>query len=308
MLKDLIFGTPRQTDYSTLDSAIYNYNSRIKNADKFYDDNFSDDKWNAMNAEDRAKAVDRYNSMVGSFGYDKENIDAYSQAFNQEEKERRHQTFGNGLLGAILNPAAQTFDAFGDLVTGNYDTSKRDVLSDIGAGVSTALMLIPGGGAIAGGAKAVKAGSKIGKLAKLNQALYRLPGSIGTGAAFGALDTLRTKGKDATLGDYLSSAGSGAIGGAVFGSIPIVNKAIKNRGANEVSSALLSRGMTPDQASALVSQLKNRELYQAALGGYGKLALGGAGLYGASRLLGGRQQQAQPEAMTLEDYYQMGGY
>lgn len=237
------------------------------------------------------------------------NSDTYNDTqkqFDETMKKQRHNYFGDGLLGSILNPIAQTGTAALDLATGNY--KDRDVMSDIGAAGQTLLSALP---AVGGAAKALNMGKVANGLGKVNKALYTIPGSTATGAAFGGLETLRQNGADTNLSDALSSAGTGAAFGlAMPAAMKYGGKALRNRGSKIVQNSLT--GVGADDIASIMGKIPDKALYQEALRSlvpkstFGKLALGGGALYGGSRLLGGGQQQPQ----TIEDYYamQQGGY
>ena len=251
----------------------------------------------------------------------REDINGLQEKYNSLEKKNRHNYFGDGLLGSLLNAVAQTGTAIYDLATGNY--KDRDVMSDLGAAGQTLLGALP---VVGGAAKALNMGKVASGLGKINNALTTIPGSIGTGAVFGGLETLRQDGADTNLGDVLNSAGTGAAFGAA---LPMANNFIKNRGAKNLVTKYMSDPRYSQASEAL--QNAGREeignfvkrvaksgspglqeiyggLYKNALpqSTFGKLALGGGALYGGSQLLGGGQQQPQ----TIEDYYamQQGGH
>lgn len=253
-----------------------------------------------------------------------------NQAYTDMEKKQRHNYFGDGLLGAILNPVAQTATAGFDLATGNY--KDRDAMSDIGATGETLLTLLPGVGAAAKGLKMGKVASGLGKV---NKALYTIPGSMGTGAAFGGLEAMRQGGEDTSTDDVLRQAGIGlAFGGVAPAAIKFGGNVLRNRGAKEVATKYLSDPTYStvgqrivdggsENVSNFVKSIANRKntalekmyggLYQNALRSYvpkstfGKVALGGGALYGGSQLMGMMGGQQEPQ--TIEDYYAMqGGY
>lgn len=238
------------------------------------------------------------------------NSDTYNDTqkqFDETMKKQRHNYFGDGLLGSILNPIAQTGTAALDLATGNY--KDRDVMSDIGAAGQTLLSALP---AVGGAAKALNMGKAANGLGKINKALYTIPGSTATGAAFGGLETLRQNGADTNLSDALSSAGTGAAFGlAMPAAMKYGGKALRNRGSKVVQNSLTGAGVGADDMASIMRKIPDKALYQEALRSlvpkstFGKLALGGGALYGGSRLLGGGQQP-----QTIEDYYamQQGGY
>lgn len=251
-----------------------------------------DNQWN--DAMDNIKSIAQRNS------------DAYNDTqkqFDETMKKQRHNYFGDGLLGSILNPIAQTGTAALDLATGNY--KDRDVMSDIGAAGQTLLGALP---AVGGAAKVLGMGKVASGLDKVNKALYTIPGSMATGAAFGGLETLRQGGSDTNLNDVLGSAGTGAaFGAAVPAAMKYGGKVLRNRGSKVVQNSLAGAGVGADDMASIMGKMSNKALYQEALRSlvpkstFGKLALGGGALYGGSRLLGGGQQQPQ----TIEDYYAM---
>lgn len=232
-----------------------------------------------------------------------------NQAYTDMEKKQRHNYFGDGLLGAILNPVAQTATAGFDLATGNY--KDRDAMSDIGAAGETLLTLLPGVGAAAKGLKMGKVASGLGKV---NKALYTIPGSMGTGAAFGGLEAMRQGGQDTDFGDVLRQAGTGAaFGFAVPAGIKYGGNMLRNRGSNVIQNSLTGAGVDPTDIASIMGNVPNKALYQEALRSFvpkstfGKLALGGGALYGGSQLMGMMGGQQEPQ--TIEDYYAMqGGY
>lgn len=251
-----------------------------------------DNQWN--DAMDNIKSIAQRNS------------DAYNDTqkqFDETMKKQRHNYFGDGLLGSILNPIAQTGTAALDLATGNY--KDRDVMSDLGAAGQTLLSALP---AVGGAAKVLHMGKVASGLDKVNKALYTIPGSMATGAAFGGLETLRQGGSDTNLNDVLGSAGTGAAFGAA---VPAVMKyggnALRNRGSKVVQNSLAGAGVGADDMASIMGKMSNKALYQEALRSlvpkstFGKLALGGGALYGGSRLLGG----GQPQPQTIDDYYAM---
>lgn len=219
------------------------------------------------------------------------------------DKKNRYNYFGNGMLGALLNPIGQTVSAGVDLASGNYGKNDRDVLSDIGALGETALTFIPG----------------LGLAGKGGKALTSVKGMAGMGAGFGAMDALRQGGSDVQFGDILSQAGMGAaFGGGIGWGAGKAGNFLRNRGASEITGKYLADPANANAAKGfleggLVGNLKNQVakqpgflgdyggLYQNALGSLmpkstiGRLGLGGAGLYGGMRLLGGGGGE-QPQA------------
>lgn len=222
------------------------------------------------------------------------------------EKKNRYNYFGDGLLGSILNPIGQTISAGVDLATGQYANNKRDVASDVGAGLETALTLLPGAG---GAMKAMKLG-KAG--AAVNGAINSIPGMALTGAGFGAADAYRQGGQNTQPFDVLGGAAMGGLfGGGISAASKVGNNFIMNRGLKRqnvsgVYDALTSSGINPYQASLMA--VDENALRRAGMRSlvpqstFGKVALGGGLLYGGSRLLnsGGEQQP-----MNYNDYSSM---
>lgn len=164
-------------------------------------------------------------------------------------KANKNNYFGNGLIGSLLNPIAQTANGLGDLAglgisggkanawdgSNDYLGDKRDIGSDLGAGIETALTIAPLGKAmsLAKAGKAASAGTATAKqMAKL--AAAQAPKSIGQkvasgallGAGFGASGSLRDMGFEnfdaGQLG--LSTALGAGIGGGLAGLGGLWNK------------------------------------------------------------------------------------
>lgn len=164
-------------------------------------------------------------------------------------KANKNNYFGNGLIGSLLNPIAQTANSLGDLAglgisggkanawdgSNDYLGDKRDIGSDLGAGIETALTIAPLGKAmsLAKAGKAASAGTATAKqMAKL--AAAQAPKSIGQkvasgallGAGFGASGSLRDMGFEnfdaGQLG--LSTALGAGIGGGLAGLGGLWNK------------------------------------------------------------------------------------
>ena len=219
------------------------------------------------------------------------------------EKKNRYNYFGDGLLGAILNPIGQTVSAGVDLATGQYGKNGRDAASDLGALAETALTFLP----MAGGAmKAMKLG-KAG--AAVNGAVNSIPGMALTGAGFGAADAYRQGGQDTQPLDVLGGAAMGGLFGA---GIPIAGRMgsnfLRNRGANVLTNAMTNKGMDQAAIGGVLGSLPNKALYQQALQSFvprstfGKIAAGGGLLYGGSRLL---NSGAEQQPMNYNDYSSM---
>lgn len=186
---------------------------------------------------------ENYNGGAGAF---KTNLltgleDNAKNSFSQY-KANKNNYFGNGLIGGLLNPIAQTANSLGDLAglgisggkanawdgSNDYLGDKRDIGSDLGALGETALTVIPMGKAasLAKAGKAASAGTATAKqMAKL--AAAQAPKSLGSrvasgallGAGFGATGSLRDMGFEnfdaGQLG--LSTALGAGIGGGLAG-------------------------------------------------------------------------------------------
>ena len=252
---------------------------------------------------------DQANSIRSGVNRNQLNVDDMQKQYDQMEKSSKHDYFGNGLLGAILNPIGQTVTAGYDLATGQYQNNDRDVMSDLGAAGQTALSFLPFAGGLA------RAGGAIGKVgAGVGKAVNSVPGMALTGAGFNAGETLRQGGSDTQLGDMLSAGATGAAFGA---GIPIAGrmagKALRGRGANILGREMAQSGVADDVAQQVMGSIPNKALYQTALRSFvpkstvGKLALGGGALYGASQLMGG-SGQADPTAQLAAQFEQQYGY
>lgn len=211
------------------------------------------------------------------------------------EKKNRYNYFGDGLLGMFLNPIGQTATAGFDLLTGQYANNKRDVASDLGAGVETALSFIPLAGGIAKGAKLG------GSMAKMGNAMNSTKGTIASGGLFGGAEAVRQGGAETDPMDVLTGVGTGA---AFSAAIPLGGRMLRNRGSKQLTGAMAGRGMDQAAINQTMSAIPNKELYQTALRSFipkstfGKVALGGGALYGGSKLFGG----GAPQPMSYNDY------
>ena len=289
---DWLFGSKRQTnhdDLSTIGNAVNKNNADMA---AYYNDNIANGNWDKLNLADKQRVSDTYNAMRSASEGGKSQFDAYNKAYGDEEKANRYNYFGNGLLGAILNPIGQTVSAGKDLATGQYGKNGRDAASDLGALAETALTFLP----MAGGAmKAMKLG-KAG--AAVNGAINSIPGMALTGAGFGAADAYRQGGQDTQPLDVLGGA---AMGGLFGGGIPIAgrmgSKFLRNRGTNVLTNAMTNKGMDQAAIDGVLGSLPNKALYQQALQSFvprstfGKIAAGGGLLYGGSRLLNSGAEQ-----------------
>jgi hypothetical protein len=198
----------------------------------FYNKQEDDMRKNAEQAKQEAIKASFRGANGGLYGdalraYEKPYEDYANQAADElAATVKKNRYFGDGIIGAVLNPWAQTFDVLGDVATGqigsrynrenpmlknvgmsNWKGSRKqnDLLSDIGA-VGEAAFDAVGMGALG---DAVKGGSKL--MSNVGKTALRT-GALGAGE--NAFSALREGGRDTRLGDI---ALSGAIGGA-FGS------------------------------------------------------------------------------------------
>lgn len=303
---DWLFGSKRQTNHDDLATIGNTVNKNNADMAAYYNDNIANGNWDKLNIADKQRISDTYNAMRSASEGGKSQFDAYNKAYGDEEKANRYNYFGNGLLGAILNPIGQTVSAGKDLATGQYGKNGRDAASDIGALAETALTFLP----VAGGAmKAMKLG-RAG--AATERAINSLPGLTLTGAGMGAADAYRQGGQDTQPLDVLGGAAMGGLfGGGISAASRIGNNFVMNRGLKRHNvggayDALTSSGINPYQASLMatdenmIRRAGMRSLVPQST--FGKVALGGGLLYGGSRLLnsGGEQQP-----MNYNDYSSM---
>lgn len=297
---DWLFGSGRQTNYDDTNKLYSQFNDARNQATSFYNDKIANADWDSLDSVTKANLSNEYNQLNSrAQGLDTQ----YSQTndlFNQEEKSSRNNYFGNGVLGAILNPFAQTFDAGMDAITGNYQG--RDLASDLGALGESALTVVP----FAGGAmKAMKLG-KAGNA--VNKAVNSVPGMAAVGAGFGGLEALRQGGSETQLQDVLSQAGMGA---AFGGGIPLAGRMLKGRGTKVLSNQMANRGMDQQAISQTMGAIPNRALYSSALRSFvpkstfGKVAAGAGAVAGGGMLMNGMggQQPAMGGQMTEEQLY-----
>lgn len=297
---DWLFGSGRQTNYDDTNKLYGQFNDARNQATNFYNDKIANANWDNLDSVTKANLSNEYNQLNSrAQGLDTQ----YSQTndlFSQEEKANRNNYFGNGVLGAILNPFAQTFDAGMDAITGNYQG--RDLASDLGALGESALTVVP----FAGGAmKALKLG-KAGNA--VNKAVNSVPGMAAVGAGFGGLEALRQGGSETQLQDVLSQAGMGA---AFGGGIPLAGRMLKGRGTKVLSNQMANRGMDQQAISQTMGAIPNRALYSSALRSFvpkstfGKVAAGAGAVAGGGMLMNGMggQQPAMGGQMTEEQLY-----
>lgn len=283
---DWLFGSGRQTNFDDTNKMYGQFNDARSAADKYYADNIANQNWDSLDTQKKASLSNEYKRLSSQAGGLADQYQTTNDMFNQEEKVNKNNYFGNGVLGALLNPFAQTFDAGMDAITGNYEG--RDLASDLGALGESALTFLPGVGLI-------------GKAGKVGKALTSVPGMAATGAGFGGLEALRQGGSETQLQDVLGQAGMGAAFGA---GIPIAGNMLRNRGSKILSNQMANREMNPTAISQAMSAIPNRSLYSTALRSFvpkstmGKMAVGGGALLGANALMGGG---GQPQAQTGGD-------
>lgn len=284
---DWLLGSKRQTNFDDTNKLYGQFDTAKNDATKFYNENIANADWDALDTATKASLSQQY----GALDSNARNLDSqYAQTnemFGQEEKDNKNNFFGNGILGAILNPFAQTFDAGMDAITGNYEG--RDIASDLGALGESALTFLPGVGMAAKGGKVAKA-------------LTSVPGLAATGAGYGGLEALRQGGSETQLQDVLEQGGMGA---AFGGGIPLAGKLLKGRGSKVLQKGMASRGMDDEMIKQTMGAIPNRALYSSAVKSFvpkstiGKVAAGGGAAYGIGSLLnqGGQQPAADPSLM-----------
>ena len=299
---DWLFGSGRQANYDDTNKLYGQFNDARNQATNFYNDKIANTDWDSLDLGTKASLSQQYGQLDSKA---KSLNNQYSQMydlFSQEEKDNKNNHFGNGILGSILNPFAQTLDAGIDLASGNYEKNGRDVASDLGALGESALSLVP----LAGGAmKALKLG-KAGNA--VNKAVNSVPGMAAVGAGFGGLEALRQGGSETQLQDVLNQAGSGAVFG---GGIPLAGKMLKGRGTKVLSNQMANRGMDQQAISQTMGAIPNRALYSSALRSFvpkstfGKVAAGAGAVAGGGMLMNGMggQQPAMGGQMTEEQLY-----
>lgn len=281
---DWLFGSGRQTNYDDTNKMYGQFNDAQGAATSFYNDNIAGKDWNALDTATKTSLASQYGDLNSKAGGLADQYTSTSDLFNQEEKANKNNFFGNGLLGAILNPFAQTFDAGMDAISGTYEG--RDVASDLGALGESALTFLPGVG-------------MVGKAGKVGKALTSVPGLAATGAGFGGLEALRQGGSETQLQDVLSQ---GAMGAAFGGGIPLAGKLLKGRGSKVLQKGMANRGMEPEAIQQTMGAIPNRALYSSAVRSFvpkstfGKLAVGGGALYGGSQLMNSMNQPQQNPA------------
>lgn len=272
---DWLFGTKRQTNFDDTKSLYDKYNDANSSANDYYNKNIANVDWNSLGRDEQIKRANEFNRLDDQRSALGGQYDRTNQLYDQENKDRKYQYFGNGLIGSLLNPIGQTATAIGDLATGNY--KDRDALSDIGAAGETLLTLLPGAGAALKGAKAAGTASKLGKIGSFIERAGNpasIPGMALNGAAQGALSELRENGNQTNFGDVIGGAGSGALFGGGIGA------------GMKYGGRVLGNVMNNGGLKGAMSRLNGSKLKKAAL-------IGG-GLYGGSQLLGMGGGQPQP--------------
>lgn len=217
-----------------------------------------------------------YEGGSSKFKYDflgglKDDADKTLQGY----KQSRYNTFGNGIIGSLLNPIAQTASSVGDLTgmalsggkVNAWDSSKdpigahRDWLSDLGALGETALTVVPAvkGLRVAKAGKAVNAANAAGKVIEPGTKLAKqaalwsksqAPKTIGQkiaggalmGAGYGASGSLRDMGSENfDPGQFaLSTAIGGGVGGGMAGLGGLWNKYTQPKTSSSMANVPLS--------------------------------------------------------------------
>ena len=238
-LKNLLFGdNSNKTDYKQ--AAYDKYYSDITS--NTYDRAFGDMKDYLDKNYEGGSGKYRSDVLTGLEDNARNSLNSYNATKND--------AFGNGLIGGLLNPIAQTLGSASDLAGmglsgGKYnawDSSKdvlgvhRDVGSDLGALGETALTVAPiaRGMSLAKAGKAVGAGTATAKQAA-KFAASQAPKTLGQkvaggallGAGFGATGSLRDMGfENFDPNQFALSTGIGAgIGGGMAGLGGLWNKA-----------------------------------------------------------------------------------
>lgn len=173
-------------------------------------------------------------------------------------KANRNNIFGNGLIGGLLNPIAQTVGGVGDLAGlalsgGKYnawDSSKnplgvsRDVLSDLGAVGETALTFLA-----PGATKGASIGSKMAKAGLM-------------GAGYGASGSLRDMGfENFNPGQLaLSTAIGGGVGAGMAGLGGLWNKYTSSVDKDAISKRLSEYAKGAGEYQDKLNILKNEGL------------------------------------------------
>lgn len=317
LLSNLLFGTDTRDsenarNWQAVNDARGNY--AAAQAYQSYYKNLREDDPDTYNKI--ASAYDMSGIESDSFldPYSKGVDDAYTN-FDNAFKHNRYNEFGNGLIGALINPAGQVLSLGGDLAygigTGDWtNASKRDYISDLGALANTALTF-----------------TGAGNLARTAPLASKIAAGAAMGGAQNAAFNLWQNGSDSQIGDVLGDA---AFGAAIGGAIPAVGNALGNvttRGAQRiVDKGLQNAGKTPANANAYMSLINN-----AKSGARGKLLSFGAGIvpqtklgkaaaigggaalggYGLSKIFGGGgndQQLSDDDLAALYNYYYGGGY
>lgn len=211
IISNLLFGdNSKKTDYK---DALYNkyYRDITENTfDKAYGDNKDYLNNNYEGGYDKYKS----DLMFGLQDNYKNSVADY--------KANRYNIFGNGLIGGLLNPIAQTASGVGDLAglalsggkSNAWDSSKnalgvsRDWLSDLGAAGETALTFLA-----PGATKGASIGSKMAKAGLM-------------GAGYGATGSLRDMGSENFDPGQLalSTAIGGGVGAGIAGLGGLWNK------------------------------------------------------------------------------------
>lgn len=279
----LLFGTGRQYDRDTVNKQIDQANELNQQANDYYAKNIEGADWGSLSPMERARRSAIMNAYNDARSQNKKGLDALGKAYEQEEKDWRFKPLGNGLLGGIVNPMYQAGTAIGDLAMGSYGHSGRDPVSDIGAGVETAMNIIPG----ASGAKALTSAGKINKANLLKNAL--------AGGASSVANAYREGGSGTKVAEALGQLPTGLALGALA---PL-----------GIEKATPFAKSIPGRLQGLRSSGWRNYLPKS---GLGKLALGAGTLYGGSKLLpllsGGGQNQYQNQYQDEDEDEYRGDY
>lgn len=217
-----------------------------------------------------------YEGGSSKFKYDflgglKDDADKTLQGY----KQSRYNTFGNGIIGSLLNPIAQTASSVGDLTgmalsggkVNAWDSSKdpigahRDWLSDLGALGETALTVVPAvkGLRVAKAGKAVNAANAAGKVIEPGTKLAKqaalwsksqAPKTIGQkiaggalmGSGYGATGSLRDMGSENFDPGQLalSTVIGGGVGAGMAGLGGLWNKYTQPKTSSSMANVPLS--------------------------------------------------------------------
>lgn len=263
------------------------------------------------------RGIDDETDAYGNAGYfGNSEMNALTNAGREYNKKRlsdleggKNLFSGVPILGEILSPLAQVTSAgkdFAESGTSKWDSGKRDLVSDIGAGAESALNLvdlIALGGTVSAGKAAAKGGAKA-----LSKNVLKNAGRMAAiNAAQGAAGTLREQGSDANLGDIgMSAAIGGGIGAAMGGAAQLgsnaANIARANRAAGAVTTPLARTGL--GRVGQGINESLNLGRFTPKRTTAMKVGAGVGGGLLLSKLLGGnKNQNTNAAGMTDEEIY-----